>query len=97
MTVNQIVFDDDIYSDTGLIAQVQSNEVPDLYFQWAGTTVDGKIYMVPISIDLTNTIWHTTTIFAENRLTAPATSNDFLAAIKGLADAGETPIITASR
>ena len=41
VTVNQIVFDDDIYSDTGLITQLQSNEVPDLYFQWAGTTVDG--------------------------------------------------------
>ena len=40
MTVKQIVFGDNIYSDTGLIAQVQSNEVPDLYFQWAGTTVD---------------------------------------------------------
>ena len=40
VTVNQIVFDADIYSDTGLINQVQSNEVPDLNFQWAGTTVD---------------------------------------------------------
>ena len=131
VTVNQIVFDDDIYSDTGLITQLQSNEVPDLYFQWAGfpvgrdvaagyamdlsaamaggwqdsfiasafsagagTTVDGKIFMVPISIDLTNTIWYNTTIFAENGLKAPATWDEFLAAIKVLVDAGETPIIT---
>lgn len=129
--VNQIVFDDDIYSDTGLITQLQSNEVPDLYFQWAGfpvgrdveagyamdlsaamadgwqatffdsafsagagTTVDGKIYMVPISIDLTNTLWYNTAIFEENALTAPATWEEFLAAIKVLVDAGETPIMT---
>lgn len=129
--VNQIVFDDDIYSDTGLITQLQSNEVPDIYFQWAGfpvgrdvaagyamdlsaamagdwqgsfidsafsagagTMVDGKIYMVPISIDLTNTIWYNTAIFEENDLKPPATWDDFLATIKVLVDAGETPIMT---
>lgn len=130
-TVKQIVFDDDIYSDTGLITQLQSNEVPDLYFQWAGfpvqrdveagyaadlsaamadgwqstfidsafsagsgTTVDGKIYMAPISLDVTNTIWYNTAIFAENGLTPPASWDDFLAAIKTLAAAGETPVVT---
>jgi raffinose/stachyose/melibiose transport system substrate-binding protein len=131
VTVKQIVFDDDIYSDTGLITQLQSNEVPDIYFQWAGypvqrdveagyaadltaamadgwqvtfidsafsagsgTTVDGKIYMVPISLDVTNTIWFNKTIFAENGISPPATWDEFLAAIKTLAAAGETPIVT---
>jgi raffinose/stachyose/melibiose transport system substrate-binding protein len=130
VTVNQIVFDDDIYSDTGLITQLQSNEVPDIYFQWAGypvgrdveagyaydltaamadgwqatfidsafsagagTTVDGKVYMVPLSLDITNTIWYNTAIFAEYGLTPPATWDEFVAAITVLAEAGETPII----
>ncbi len=131
VTVKQIVFDDDIYSDTGLITQLQSNEVPDIYFQWAGypvqrdveagyaydlsaamsdgwkdtfiesafspgsgTAFDGKIYMVPISLDVTNTIWYNKTIFAENGLVPPATWDDFLALVKVLAAAGETPIVT---
>lgn len=131
VTVKQIVFDDDVYSDTGLITQLQSNEVPDIYFQWAGfpvqrdveagyaadlsaamadgwqasfidsaftegsgTTVGGKIYMVPIALDVTNTIWYNTAIFEENGLTPPATWDDFVAAIKTLAAAGETPIVT---
>src|SRR5262245_18935796 len=34
--VNQIVYDDDLYSDTGLITQLKSSEPPDIYFQWAG-------------------------------------------------------------
>ena len=131
VTVKQIVFDDDIYSDTGLITQLQSNEVPDIYFQWAGypmqrdaqagyagdltaamadgwkdtfidsafaagsgTSVDGKIYLVPVSLDVTNTLWYNKSIFAENNLTPPATWDDFVADIKVLVAAGETPIIT---
>jgi raffinose/stachyose/melibiose transport system substrate-binding protein len=43
---------------------------------------------------VTNTIWYNKTIFAENNLTPPATWDDFVAAIKVLAEAGETPIIT---
>ncbi len=130
VTVNQIVFDDDIYSDTGLITQLQSNEVPDIYFQWAGypvardveagyaydlsaamadgwqatfidsafsagagTTVDGKVYMVPLSLDITNTIWYNKAIFAEYGLTPPATWEDFMGIVVTLAQAGETPII----
>ncbi len=131
ITVNQITFDDDIYSDTGLITQLQSNEVPDIYFQWAGfplardveagyamdlssamadgwsdsfidsafsagagTTVDGKIYMVPLSLDVTNTIWYNTAIFEEYGLAPPTTWDEFLAVIATLAEAGETPIVT---
>lgn len=131
ITVRQITFDDDIYSDTGLITQLQSSEVPDIYFQWAGfplsrdveagfamditdymadgwadsfiesaftpgagTTVDGRIHMVPLSLDVTNTIWYNTAIFEEYGLTPPATWEEFLTVIRTLAEAGETPIVT---
>lgn len=131
ITVRQITFDDDIYSDTGLITQLQSSEVPDIYFQWAGfplsrdveagyamdltaamadgwadsfiesaftpgagTTVAGNIHMVPLSLDVTNTIWYNTAIFEEYGLTTPATWEEFLTVIRTLAEAGETPIVT---
>ena len=102
--VTQIPFDDDVYSNTGLITQLQGQDVPDIYFQWAGfpvkrdaeagyakdltealasdswgdyfipamwtagagTTVNGKPYLIPISLDVTNTIWFNETIFDEN-------------------------------
>lgn len=131
ITIRQIVFDDDIYSATGLITQLQSNEVPDIYFQWAGfplnrdvaagfamdltdamaggwgdsfiesaftpgagTTVDGRIHMVPLSIDVTNTIWYSIEIFEEYGLTPPETWDEFLTVITTLREAGETPIVT---
>ena len=94
--IKQIVFDDDQYSDTGLITQLKSDDVPDIYFQWAGfavkrdaeagyafdltdalatdswkqsfsaaafadgsgTTYGGRTYLIPISFDITNTIWY---------------------------------------
>ena len=126
----QIPFDDDTYSNTGLITQLQSSEVPDIYFQWAGypvtrdteagyamdltevmaggwgdtfnasvwtegagTLVDGAPHIVPISLDVTNTLWYNTDIFAEYGLTAPATWEEFVAIVKTLAEKGETPII----
>lgn len=129
--VKQIPFDDDLYSDTGLITQLQGTDVPDIYFQWAGypvtrdvsagyaadltealasdgwgdtflgsvwtagagTMVDGKPYLIPTSLDVTNTIWYNQTIFEENGLTPPKTWAEFLEVIKVLAAAGETPII----
>lgn len=131
ITVRQITFDDDVYSDTGLITQLQSNEVPDIYFQWAGfplardveagyamdltdamadgwadtfidsaftdgagTTVDSRIHMVPLSLDVTNTIWYNSAIFEEHGLAPPETWEEFLDVIGTLADAGETPIVT---
>ncbi|ROU02885.1 ABC transporter substrate-binding protein [Histidinibacterium lentulum] len=131
ITINQIVFDDDIYQDTGLITQLQSNEVPDIYFQWAGfplsrdveagfaadisaemgagwsdrfiesaftdgagTTVNGAIHMVPLSLDVTNTIWYNVDIFEEYGLTPPETWEEFKAVITTLAENGETPIVT---
>ncbi len=129
--IKQIVFDDDQYSNQGLITQLKSNEVPDIFFEWAGypvqrdvaagyaydltdamaadgwkasfapsvwtdgagTMVDGKPYLVPLSQDLTNTIWYNKKIFAEHNLTPPKTWDEFVALCKTLADAGETPII----
>lgn len=129
--VKQIPFDDDIYSDTGLITQLQGQDVPDIYFQWAGypvtrdaqagyamdltealasdgwgdtfvpsvwsdgagTKYDGKPYLVPTSLDVTNTIWYNTDIFAENGLEAPKTWDEFVAVIEKLVAAGETPIV----
>lgn len=129
--VVQIPFDDDIYSDTGLITQLQGTDVPDIYFQWAGfpvardaeagyaadltealasdgwgdtfvpsvwtegagTMYDGKPYMVPISLDVTNTIWFNQTIFEELGLAPPATWDEFVAVIEKLVEAGETPIV----
>jgi raffinose/stachyose/melibiose transport system substrate-binding protein len=129
--LKQIVFDDDQYSNQGLITQLKSNEVPDIFFEWAGypvqrdvgagyaydltdamaadgwkasfapsvwtdgagTMVVGKPYLVPLSLDLTNTIWYNKKIFAEHNLTPPKTWDEFVALSKTLADAGETPII----
>ncbi|MBN9308983.1 MAG: extracellular solute-binding protein [Devosia sp.] len=129
--IKQIVFDDDQYSNQGLITQLKSNEVPDIFFEWAGypvqrdvaagyaydlseamqadgwkasfspavwtdgagTMVDGKPYLVPLSLDLTNTIWYNKKIFAEHNLTPPKSWDEFVALTKTLADAGETPIV----
>ncbi|WP_417308056.1 ABC transporter substrate-binding protein [Devosia sp.] len=129
--IKQIVFDDDQYSNQGLITQLKSNEVPDIYFQWAGfpvqrdvaagyamdmsealstdgwketfvpavyaegsgTMVDGKPYLIPDSLDITNTIWYSTEIFEENGLTPPETWDEFVEVVKTLAAAGETPIV----
>ena len=129
--VVQIPFDDDVYSNTGLITQLQSNDVPDIYFQWAGfpvkrdaeagyamdltaalatdgwgdsfvpsvwtagagTMVDGKIYMIPTSLDVTNTIWYNEAIFEENGISPPANWAEFVALTKTLTDAGEIAII----
>ncbi|MBK8085360.1 MAG: extracellular solute-binding protein [Devosia sp.] len=129
--VVQIPFDDDVYSNTGLITQLQSNDVPDIYFQWAGfpvkrdaeagyamdltealasdgwqdtfvpsvwtegagTMVDGKPYLVPTSLDVTNTIWYNEAIFEENGISPPATWDEFVALTKTLTDAGEIAII----
>lgn len=131
IVIKQIPFDDDVYSNTGLITQLQGQDVPDIYFQWAGypvrrdaeagyamdltaalasdgwgetfvpsiwtdgsgTMVDGKPYLVPTSLDVTNTIWYNQTIFAENGLTPPATWAEFLEVVKKLDEAGEIPII----
>ena len=39
ITVRQIVQDDDLDQDAGLITLLQSNDPPDIYFQWGGALV----------------------------------------------------------
>ena len=58
---------------------------PSAFAPGAGTVVDGTPYMVPISLDITNTIWYNKTIFEENGLTPPATWDEF---VGGRQDAG---------
>jgi raffinose/stachyose/melibiose transport system substrate-binding protein len=41
--IKQIVFDDDQYSNQGLITQLKSNEVPDIFFEWAGYPVQRDV------------------------------------------------------
>ncbi len=129
--IKEIVFDDDQYSNQGLITQLKSNEVPDIFFDWAGlrvqrnveagyaydlteamatdgwkesfapsvwtegagTMVDGKPYLVPLSLDLTNTIWYNTKMFAEAGVTPPKTWDEFVEVIKKIAASGVTPIV----
>lgn len=129
--IKEIVFDDDQYSNQGLITQLKSNEVPDIFFDWAGlrvqrdveagyaydlteamatdgwkesfapsvwtegagTMVDGKPYLVPLSLDLTNTIWYNTKMFADAGVTPPKTWDEFVEVIKKIAATGVTPIV----
>lgn len=39
VTITQIVQDDDLYQDAGLITLLQSNDPPDIFFQWGGALV----------------------------------------------------------
>ena len=41
--IKEIVFDDDQYSNQGLITQLKSNEVPDIFFDWAGLRVQRDV------------------------------------------------------
>lgn len=129
--VTQVVQDDDLYEDAGLITMLQSNDPPDVFFQWggalvqrdaeqgfaadltdalaeggfgdsfvdaawspaAGTTVDGRIYMIPNSLDVTTALWYNLDLFEEHGLEEPATWEEFVEIVRTLADAGVTPII----
>ncbi len=131
ITVTQIVQDDDLYEDAGLITMLQSNDPPDIFFQWggalvqrdaeqgfaadltdalaeggfgdtfvdaawspaAGTTVDGRVYMVPNSLDVTTALWYDLDTFEAYGLTEPTTWDEFMTVVRTLSDAGETPII----
>jgi raffinose/stachyose/melibiose transport system substrate-binding protein len=101
IAIDQVVQDDDLYEDAGLITMLQSDDPPDIFYQWggelvtrdarqgfaadlseaaaaggfadwfvdaswserAGTMVDGSIYMLPNSLDVTTAIWYNTEIF----------------------------------
>jgi raffinose/stachyose/melibiose transport system substrate-binding protein len=133
--VKQVVFDDDQYSDTGLITQLKSDSPPDIYFQWAGFPMqrdakegfakditaemneggwkdtflpsvwspsmgmlyEGKAYLVPMTLDVTNVIWFNKKIFAEDGVKAPATWDEFMTVVKTLAEKGETPIVVGNQ
>lgn len=129
--IKQIVYDDDLYSDTGLITQLKSSSPPEIYFQWAGAPIqrdaregfamdlssvmdaedwkdgfipsafspqmgvlnDGKPYLVPISLDVTNVIWYNKQIFKDAGITPPADWSHLIDLTKKLAGAGETPFV----
>ena len=129
--IKQIVYDDDLYSDTGLITQLKSSSPPEIYFQWAGAplqrdakegfaldltgamgeggwkdsfmpsafsaqmgaTSDGKPYLVPITLDVTNVIWYNKQIFKDAGLAAPKDWSALIDLTKKLAGAGQTPFV----
>jgi len=131
ITVDQVVQDDDLYEDAGLITMLQSNDSPDIFFQWggalvqrdaeqgfaadltdaleaggfgdwfvdaawspaAGTVVDGRVYMIPNSLDVTTALWYNLDLSEEHGLEEPETWPEFLEVVRTLADAGVTPII----
>ncbi len=129
--ITQIVQDDDLYEDTGLITLLKSNDPPDIFFEFggervasnaangfaadltealaqdgwkdtfidaawsapAGTMLDGKIYMIPLGLDVTTVIWYDKATFDEFGLTEPKTWEEFVTLVKTLSDNGVTPII----
>ncbi|MDZ7801853.1 MAG: extracellular solute-binding protein [Trueperaceae bacterium] len=131
ITVDQVVQDDDLYEDAGLITMLQSNDPPDIFFQWggalvqrdaeqgfaadltealdaggfgdwfvdaawspaAGTMVDGGVYMIPNSLDVTTAIWYNVDLFEQHGLEEPQTWDEFVEVVRTLADAGVTPLM----
>lgn len=131
VTIEQAVQDDDLYEDAGLITMLQSNDPPDIFFQWggelvardarqgfaadltdaledggfrdwlvnaawseqAGAVVDGRIYMIPNTLDVTTAIWYNTEIFEEHGLEPPSDWGEFVEIARTLADAGVTPLV----
>jgi raffinose/stachyose/melibiose transport system substrate-binding protein len=129
--IKQIVYDDDLYSDTGLITQLKSSSPPEIYFQWAGgpiqrdaregfaldltaamgdagwkdsfiasafspqmgATSEGKPYLVPITLDVTNVIWYNKQIFKEAGIETPKDWAALVALTKKLAASGDTPFV----
>jgi raffinose/stachyose/melibiose transport system substrate-binding protein len=59
----------------------------------AGTMVDGKVYMIPLGLDVTTVIWYDKATFDEFSLTEPKTWEEFVVLVKTLSDNGVTPII----
>lgn len=131
IAVTQVVQDDDLYEDAGLITMLQSDDPPDIFFQWggalvqrdaeqgfaadltdaleaggfgdwfvdaawsaeAGTVVDGRVYMLPNSLDVTTALWYNVDLFEEHGLEEPETWPEFVEVVETLAGAGVTPII----
>lgn len=129
--IKQIVYDDDLYSDTGLITQLKSSSPPEIYFQWAGAPIqrdaregfamdltsamgeagwkdsfipsafsvqmgavnDGKPYLVPITLDVTNVIWYNKQIFKEAGIEAPKDWAALVDLTRKLSGSGQTPFV----
>ena len=56
------------------------------------TSIDGKVYMVPFTSDVTNVIWYNKDVFAAKGLTAPTTWAEFLTLCDTLKKQGITPL-----
>jgi raffinose/stachyose/melibiose transport system substrate-binding protein len=133
--IKQIVQDDDLYEDAGLITLLKSDSPPDIFFQFggervasdaregfaadltdalntdawketfieaawsapAGTVYQGRIYMIPLGLDVTTVVWYNKDIFDQYGLTEPTTWEEFLTIVKTLSDNGETPIIVGNQ
>lgn len=61
------------------------------------TSVDGKVYMVPFTSDVTNVIWYNKKVFADNGLSAPTNWTEFLALCEKLKGAGITPLAVGNK
>ena len=59
---------------------------------WPSASYEGRIYMIPTSIDLTSVIWYNKGIFRQNGLESPATWTEFMAICEILKDNGIVPI-----
>jgi raffinose/stachyose/melibiose transport system substrate-binding protein len=59
----------------------------------AGTTVDGRVYMIPYAFDVTTVLWYNVDTFEEHGLSEPETWEEFLDVARTLREAGVTPII----
>ena len=59
---------------------------------WLSAAYEGRIYLVPTSIDLSSVIWYNKTIFEQNGLEPPATWTEFMTICKTLKENGIVPI-----
>jgi len=59
---------------------------------WLSATYEGRIYLVPTSIDLSSIIWYNETIFEQNRLEPPGKWSEFIDICETLKDNGVVPI-----
>lgn len=130
--IKQIVQDDDVYEDEGLITMVQSKNPPDIYFQWGGdlvrkyakngfaadlssalkmgdwkthflpaswpdATYEGKIYMIPDSLDVTTVLWYNKDMFDKYGLTEPESWSEFMDVCAKLKENEITPLIVGNK
>lgn len=70
---------------------------PAAWSREAGTTVDGRVYMIPDSFDVTNVIWYNRTIFRRLGLSAPSTWDELVSVAGKLRAAGVTPFVIGNK